>query len=83
MLFLILPITIQASHQINKMDLLGSILDSMEKPPEIDEKRKEQMKSSLFTSIFLSNGFCHSNFCVFFVFVTRRAKRAIGKTARL
>lgn len=27
------------------MDLLGSILNSMEKPPEIDEKRKEQMKS--------------------------------------
>lgn len=27
------------------MDLLGSILNSMEKPPEVDEKRKEQMKS--------------------------------------
>lgn len=27
------------------MDLLGSILNSMEKPPEIDEKRKEQLKS--------------------------------------
>ncbi|XP_031638301.1 sperm-associated antigen 7 [Contarinia nasturtii] len=26
------------------MDLLGSILNSMDKPPEIDEKRKEQMK---------------------------------------
>lgn len=27
------------------MDLLGSILNSMDKPPEIDEKRKEQLKS--------------------------------------
>lgn len=27
------------------MDLLGSILNSMDKPPEVDEKRKEQIKS--------------------------------------
>lgn len=27
------------------MDILGSILSSMEKPPDIDEKRREQMKS--------------------------------------
>lgn len=31
------------------MDLLGSILDSMDKRPEIDEKRKEQMKSEYFS----------------------------------
>lgn len=36
---------IQGVHQTN-MDLLGSILNSMEKPPEIDDKRKEQIKSS-------------------------------------
>lgn len=36
---------IQGVHQ-TKMDLLGSILNSMEKPPEIDDKRKEQIKSS-------------------------------------
>ena len=41
------------------MDLLGSILDSMEKPPEIDEKRKEQIKSVCFAfdNIFLRQTF--------------------------
>lgn len=40
------------------MDLLGSILDSMEKPPEIDEKRKEQIKSMF--------GLNFDNFQIFF-----------------
>lgn len=30
------------------MDLLGSILNAMDKPPEVDEKRKQQMKSVYF-----------------------------------
>lgn len=74
-LFFIVP------HQINKMDLLGSILDSMEKPPEVDEKRKEQMKSVLLACvwIFLPNWLWHS----FYPRLARRAKTAIGKTARL
>lgn len=29
------------------MDLLGSILDSMDGPPQIDEKQKEQKRSKL------------------------------------
>lgn len=38
------------------MDLLGSILSSMDKPPEVDEKRKEQIKSKL--HLFLSLCYC-------------------------
>lgn len=38
-----------------KMDLLGSILDSMDKPPEIDDKRKEQMKSIKYFVRFNNN----------------------------
>lgn len=38
------------------MDLLGSILNSMDKPPEVDEKRKEQMKSAYYL-LYLLFGF--------------------------
>lgn len=51
------------------MDLLGSILDSMEKPPEIDEKRKEQIKSlfCLTLTIFFRQFFkIFINFSIFF-----------------
>lgn len=53
------------------MDLLGSILDSMEKPPEIDEKRKEQIKSWFHLSfghllLIIRQCFCHSFFIFFF-----------------
>lgn len=42
------------------MDLLGSILDSMDKPPEIDDKRKEQMKSIDFSQFYLITSFFKS-----------------------
>lgn len=50
---LTLRLSFLQNNQI-KMDLLGSILDSMEKPPEVDEKRKEEMKSWQAT-LFISN----------------------------
>lgn len=66
--------TCQGVHQ-TKMDLLGSILNSMEKPPEIDEKRKEQIKSLFylcfsFYFLFINSLkiFIHSFLIFFFVF---------------
>lgn len=54
------------------MDLLGSILNSMDGPPAADEKRKEQMKSEFkpwsrsigakFDLFFFSKNFCFSFF---------------------
>lgn len=67
------------------MDLLGSILSSMDKPPELDDKRKEQLKSkfkiSFFTFFFQNK---ENSFSFFFSFefplYFDRTKRAIGKT---
>lgn len=33
------------------MDLLGSILNSMDKPPSHDEKKKEMLKSIVFNNL--------------------------------
>lgn len=33
------------------MDLLGSILNSMDKPPSHDEKKKEMLKSIIFNNL--------------------------------
>lgn len=65
------------------MDLLGSILKSMDKPPEIDDKRKEQMKSKLFDMKTAYESVVQLKSFFVVVVVVYRTKRTIGKAASL
>lgn len=61
------------------MDLLGSILNSMEKPPEIDEKRKEEIKS--WCPSLLCVSYSHFVYIYFAHYFFHRTERAIRETA--